>query len=231
MRAGDVALLLDGVAVGDAVGRRAGRQHHLDLRHRGGVEGGAERGEEGENLRRRVGLHRIEDAAVGQRAREGLEIAADDVEVDDKAGAVGSSLVEERADAVRHHRAEIPNPSVAARGVLRRSSARDGDGRDTPGSPQPAKSRVVRAERLLGTDEGPTCEPSLGTGRSRSARPAMRVCASSVSPAFGGPTETKKARHRRCFKPPFKNPGDHRHVRIWASAHVCASRPAMQEKM
>jgi len=38
-----------------------------------------------------------------------------------------------------------------------------------------------------------------------------------VSPAFGGPTETKKARHRRCFKPPSKNPGDHRHVRIWAS--------------
>src|SRR5688572_30588004 len=42
----------------------------------------------------------------------------------------------------------------------------------------------------------------------------MKVCASSVSPAFGGPTETKKARHRRCFKPLLS---DHRHVRIWAT--------------
>ena len=46
MGAGDVALLLDGVAVGDAVGRGAGRQHHLDLGDRGGVEAGAERGEQ-----------------------------------------------------------------------------------------------------------------------------------------------------------------------------------------
>ncbi len=52
----------------------------------------------------------------------------------------------------------------------------------------------------------------------------MRVCASSVSPTFGGPAETKKARHRRCFKPPICLPGDHRHVRIWASRHLCASR-------
>ena len=39
----DVALLLDGVAEGDALGRGAGREHHLDLGDRGGVEAGAER--------------------------------------------------------------------------------------------------------------------------------------------------------------------------------------------
>ena len=49
-------------------GGRAGRQHHLDLRHGGGVEGRAERGEERQDLGRGVGLHRVEDAAVRQHA-------------------------------------------------------------------------------------------------------------------------------------------------------------------
>ena len=41
----DVALLLDRVAVGNAVGRGAGGEHHLDLGDRGGVEAGAELGQ------------------------------------------------------------------------------------------------------------------------------------------------------------------------------------------
>ena len=60
----DVALLLDGVAEGDAVGRGAGREHHLDLGDRGGVEAGAERGEERQQLRRRIRLHGVEHPAV-----------------------------------------------------------------------------------------------------------------------------------------------------------------------
>ena len=64
MGARDVALLLDGVAEGDAIGRGTGSQRHLDLRHRGGVEAGAEAGQQLQDLRRRVGLHRIEDAGV-----------------------------------------------------------------------------------------------------------------------------------------------------------------------
>ena len=76
----------------------------------------------------------------------------------------------------------------------------------------------------LGTEnESEPVSHRLERGKPRSARPAKRVCASSVSPVFGGPTETKKALHRRCFKPPIQNPGDHRHVRIWASADVWAS--------
>ena len=97
-----------------------------------------------------------------------------------------------------------PNPSVAARescADLRPRWRRVGN----PWIPQPAERpggsrRTAPRER---TKVRPVSH-SLGTGKSRSARPAKRVCASSVSPAFGGPTETKKARHRRCFKPPFK---------------------------
>ena len=65
---GDLALLLDGVAVGDAVGRAAGRQHRLGLADRGDVEAGAELGQQLEDFRRRIGLHRVEHPGVGQRA-------------------------------------------------------------------------------------------------------------------------------------------------------------------
>jgi len=69
--AGDVALLLDGVAIGDAVGRGAGGQHQLDLGDRGGIEAGAQPGQERQHLRRRIGLHGVEHPRVGQRLGEG----------------------------------------------------------------------------------------------------------------------------------------------------------------
>ncbi len=84
--AGDVPLLLDGVAVGDAVGRGAGGQRQFDLGDRGGVEAGAELGQQRQHLRRRVGLDRVEDAGVGQRLGEGGVVVADDLEIDDEAG-------------------------------------------------------------------------------------------------------------------------------------------------
>ena len=80
----DVALLLDRVAVGDAVGRGAGREHHLDLGDRGGVEAGAELGQQRQHLRRRVGLDGVEHAGVGQGLGEGGVVVAHDVEVDDE---------------------------------------------------------------------------------------------------------------------------------------------------
>ena len=86
--AGDVALLLDGVAIGDAVGRGAGGEHHLDLGDRGGVEARAEPGEQRQHLRRRVRLDGVEDAGVRQRVGEGLVVVAHDLEVDDEAGPV-----------------------------------------------------------------------------------------------------------------------------------------------
>ena len=107
---GDVALFLDRVAVGDAVGRGAGGERHVDLGDRGAVEGRAELGEELQDLRRRVGLDRVEDAAVRQRAGEGGVVLAHDIEVDHEAGAVGSSVAEEVADTVGHSR-ELPSQS------------------------------------------------------------------------------------------------------------------------
>jgi hypothetical protein len=61
---GDLALFLDGVAVGDAVGRRAGRQHVMRLGNRGHVEAAAEAGQQLEDFRRRIGLHGVEHLGV-----------------------------------------------------------------------------------------------------------------------------------------------------------------------
>ena len=95
MGAGDVALLLDGVAEGDALRRGAGGQRHLDFGNRGGVEARAEAGQQLQDFRRRIGLHRIENAGIRHGAGKGVVIVGDDLEVDDEAGAFGSSVAEE----------------------------------------------------------------------------------------------------------------------------------------
>ena len=82
----NITLLLDGVAIGDAVRSRAGREHHLDLGDRGGVEAGAERGEQREHLRRGIRLHRVEHAGVRQSLGEGTVIVAHDIEIDHQHG-------------------------------------------------------------------------------------------------------------------------------------------------
>src|SRR4029077_14710540 len=100
--AGDVALLLDGVAIGNAVGHRAGRQHGLDLHDRGSVEAGTEIGEQLQDLRRRVGLHGIIDPRIRQGAGEGTIILGNDVEIDDEAGSVLTTLTQESAYTIGH---------------------------------------------------------------------------------------------------------------------------------
>ena len=60
--------------------------------------------EEREHFGRRVGLHGVEHARVGQRLGEGAVVVLDDVEVDDQAGAVLPTLTEEFADALGHWR-------------------------------------------------------------------------------------------------------------------------------
>jgi hypothetical protein len=59
----------------------------------------------------------------------------------------------------------------------------------------------------------------------------MRVCASSVSPAFGGSAETKKARHRRCFKPPCENPWRPQARANLGKPRCMCFAPPMQGKM
>ncbi len=57
-----------------------------------------------ENLGRRIGLHRIEHARVGQGAGEAQIILAHDVEIDDETRPVFAIAGEEVLDAVRHER-------------------------------------------------------------------------------------------------------------------------------
>ncbi len=106
---GDVALLLDGVAVADAVRRGAGRERHLDLGDRGGVEAGAERREQRQHLRGRVRLDGVEHPGVRQGLGKVLEIGPDDVEIDDQdrtfIDAALAALVQEFTDARSHVRA------------------------------------------------------------------------------------------------------------------------------
>ena len=100
--AGDVPLLLDRVAVRDPLRRSAGGEHHLDLGERGGVEAGAELGQQHKHLRRRVCLDGIEHPGVRKGLGEGLIVVTNDVEIDDEAGAVLSAVTEELADARSH---------------------------------------------------------------------------------------------------------------------------------
>ena len=101
-RAQDVALLLDGVAEGDALRRGARREHELDLRHRGGVEARAELREKAQHLRRGIGLDGIEHARVRQRAGELHVVVLHDLEVEHHAGPVLMSVAQELADALGH---------------------------------------------------------------------------------------------------------------------------------
>ena len=84
---GDVLLLLDRVAEGDAIGRDAGGLHQLDLAARGGVELGAGRRQARQDLRRRVGLHGVEDVGRRQQLAHAAEVVLDHVEIDHEAQA------------------------------------------------------------------------------------------------------------------------------------------------
>ena len=99
---GDLALFLDGVAVGDAVGRGAGGEHVVRLGDRGDVEAAAEAGQQLENFRRRIGLHGVVHLGVRQHLGEVQVVLADDVEIDDEAGSVIGTLLQKFADACGH---------------------------------------------------------------------------------------------------------------------------------
>ena len=111
MRPGNVALFLDGIAEGDAGWRRTGVERHLDFGNGSAVEVRAERGQELEDLWRRVRLDCVVDRAVRQGVTEGAKIVAHDVEVDHEAGTFGTSGVDEVEDASSGHRCNLPNSS------------------------------------------------------------------------------------------------------------------------
>ena len=120
-----VALLLDGVAERNAVRRRAGRQCHLDLRYRGGIEARAQLGQQVQHFRRRIGLHRVEDAGFRQRPGERQIVFTNDVEIDDEARAFrprGGKIVK---NALGRHKTD-PLPSLLPTGF------RAGDAMEAP---------------------------------------------------------------------------------------------------
>ena len=168
------------------VGRRAGVHRHLDLGHRGGVEGRAHRGQQAQDFRRRVGLHRVVDLRIGQGLLEGMEIVAHDVEVDDQAGAFRTSGGEEVEDALGGHR------SLQARGfsARKRAAARGPVGlaytrwtkasrrfmEPAGGDPGTMKRRLAAMRSLTLPGSKLALSALAWKWETRSALPAMKVC-------------------------------------------------------
>ena len=241
---GDVALLLDGVAVADAVSRGAGRQHHLDLGDRGGVEAGAELGQQRQHLRGGVRLDGVEHPGVRQGLGEVLVVGPHDVEIDDEDRsfvlAALAALLQEFTDARSHMRA-LPS--------CRRRTA------ELCGFSSPVVRRAMGTRRHQGLSE-PLKLPWLGLGRPRTALLAMNEQASTVTRAdWWKSRRDLRSPLRRCFKPrplrraecagfasscrsdvlksshspggwpascpaTYRSTHGHRHVRNWASIEI-----------
>ena len=91
-------------------------------RDRGAVEARAHRGQQRQHFRRRVGLDRVEDAAVRQRLGEGLVVVAHDFEVDDEARldvlALVTAVAQEFLNAFGHS-STLPNgPATGTRSKM-----------------------------------------------------------------------------------------------------------------
>ena len=99
---GDVALLLDGVAVGDPLWPDAERQAEIDLAQAGGVEAGAEARQPRQDLAGRIRLYGIEDAGGRQRLGERHEVMGHQVDIDHEAGRGQLGRLEIAGDARRH---------------------------------------------------------------------------------------------------------------------------------
>ncbi len=100
--AGNIPLLLDRVAEGDAISRGTRREHHFDLADRSRVKARAELRQELKDFRCRIGLHRIEHTRIRQRAGKRIVIVADDINVDDKARTFVAAGPEEFTNAISH---------------------------------------------------------------------------------------------------------------------------------
>ena len=99
----DVALFLDGGAVGDAVCRCAGGQRHADFLHGCAVKRRPHRCQQAKHLRLRVGLDGIIDPGVRHGLTIGIEIVAHDIEIDDEARAFRASVGQKITDALGRH--------------------------------------------------------------------------------------------------------------------------------
>ncbi len=174
----DLALLLDRIAVGDALGQRAGGERRLRLGNRGDVETGAELGQELEDVGRRIGLDRVEHLAVGQRPGKRQVVLAHHVEIDHQAGAVVLAVLQEFTDACGH-RDLAPYPATAACRLVNLLQC-----------PQPPRDAVrVALRRLL---------PWSGLG---GPVPHARQDGQAFSVIRHWRRQCQKSPLRRCFKP------------------------------
>ena len=182
--------------IGDAVGRGAGGEHHLDLGDRGGVEAGAEPGEQRQHLRRRVRLHGVEHPRVRQRLGEGPVVVAHDVEVDDEAGPVlgrgcaGNSRMRSVMALSPHRLQRRGGPlDVKVQAANRPASAGEGCG--------DRAMETRRARRAASPDDA-----ALDwIGETRSARAAMMNKPLRCPSRWWRTGRDQKSPLRRCFKP------------------------------
>jgi len=123
---GDLALFLDRIAVGDAIGGGARGERRVGFGDRGHIEAAAEIGQQLKDFRRRIRLHGVIHFRVRQRLGEVLIVLADDIEIDNEAGSDIGALLEEFADACGHcYPAPNPTGGVAAEmNLLRRLRCR-----------------------------------------------------------------------------------------------------------
>src|SRR6266700_766975 len=94
----DVTFLLDGVTEGDALRRRALRQAEFDLGAARNIEVGAEPAQARGDLRRRVGLDRVEDLGERQVPAQALIATRDGINIDDKTRRLRLLLGKEASD-------------------------------------------------------------------------------------------------------------------------------------
>ena len=197
----DVALLLDRVAIGDAVRRRAGCEHHLDLGDRGGIEAGAEPGQQRQHLRRRVRLHGIEHPAVRHRLGEGLIVVAHDVEIDDQARPVVTAIAQKITDALSHGALPTKGPTDGEPSWLkiRRHTLYPSVCARRQREMNLAPCRAVETRNSGAVGSSPDDAALVWSGRSRSARPARMDKPLRCRPLEG--RRDQKSPFRRCFKP------------------------------
>ena len=165
----------------------AGREHHFDLGDRGGVEAGAKRRQQAQQLGRRIRLHGVENPAVRQGLGEGLVVLAHDIEIDDEAWPVVAAVAQEFADARGHWRSPHPrfNERRAAQVEVQAANRPASAGEKT------SRWRAWRHDRRGGLYTRRCC---LGLEREIPIRTAGKDGQASTVSTFGGPTRTKEAR-------------------------------------
>ena len=107
MGIGDVALLLDGVAERDAIGRGASLQAKIDFTGAGDVEVGAQPGQQGNDFGCRIGLDGVIHLGHRQPASDVEIVLSDHVEIDDQAGGGGLNVFQEAGDLGGHGKSSL----------------------------------------------------------------------------------------------------------------------------